>query len=220
MGVFSAILLLALTAAPSGEPDGILDPLIEKCAEIDDEYMAGKTGTEARLSIMRSLKGKIGPITYVHSKFRNTDTSVRDTAFGKTYTGTAEGPRVFPTAGKYVAIVPPGFEKRVKKWSEEALKGNSTVARAELASALFTEAYVGKGGQLNEEKMFLLYRAAAEDGNAGAMFMCGICRYYGIGIAKDEKKALKMLKRWKDLSGETKAKRGGWVARRFETINK
>ena len=219
MGALAAIFLLALTAAPSGEPGGILDPLIEKCAEIDDEYMAGKTGTEARLSIMRSLKGKIGPITYVHEKqLKASSQAVTTSAFGTTYTGPAKGPRVFPAAGKYIAQVPPGLEKRIKGWAEEALKGTSTVARAELASALFTEAYVGKG-QLNEEKMFLLYRAAALDGNAGAMFMCGICRYYGIGIAKDEKKALKMLKLWKELSGETKAKSGGWVARRFEAIN-
>lgn len=220
MVFLASIFLLFAAIVPSGEADGILDSLVAKCDAIDDEYMAGKTGTEARHAILRSLRGKIGPIEYVHSDVRlRPSTSAQDTAFGKTYTGSLKGPHVFPIGGKYIALVPDEFTLQIKKWAAEGLKGDSVVARAELASALFAEAYLGKG-ELNEAKMFLLYRNAAEAGNSGAMFMCAVCRYYGIGIPKDEAKALKMLQHWKQLSGTKSVPRDGWIARRFAVINR
>lgn len=220
MGFLASIFILFAAIVPSGEAGGILDALVAKCDAIDDEYMVGKVGTEARHAILRSLRGKIGPIEYVHSDARlRASTASHDTAFGKTYTGPLKGPHVFPIGGKYVALVPDEFTLQIKKWAVEGLKGDSIVARAELASALFAEAYIGKG-ELNEAKMFLLYRNAAEAGNSGAMFMCAICRYYGIGIPKDEKKALKMLECWKRLSGTKSVARDGWIARRFAVINK
>ena len=220
MGLFASIFLLFAVVIPSGEADGILDALVAKCDAIDDEYMSGKTGTEARHAILRSLHGKIGPIEYVHSDARlRPNASEQNTAFGKTYTGRLKGPHVFPIGGKYIALVPDEFAVQIKKWADEGLKGDSVVARAELASALFAEAYIGKG-ELNESKMFMLYRNAAESGNSGAMFMCAVCRYYGIGIPKDEGKALKMLQCWKKLSGTKSVPRDGWIARRFAVINK
>lgn len=51
------------------------------------------------------------------------------------------------------------------------------------------------------------------------MFMSGVCLYYGIGTTKNKKLAYKRLEEWKIASGTTKAKRGGWIARRFEVIN-
>lgn len=218
---FAAIFLLFAAFVPAGEPDGILDALVAKCDLIDDEYMAQKTGTEARHSILRSLRGKIGPIEYVHSDARHRPSTAKtqDTGFGKAYNGPLKGPHVFPIGGKYIAIVPDEFTRKIRQWAEEGLRGTSVVARAELASALFAEAYVGKG-ELNESKMFLLFRNAAENGNAGAMLMCAVCRYYGIGISKDERKALKMLEHWKRMSGTKSVPRDGWFARRFAVINR
>ena len=68
--------------------------------------------------------------------------------------------------------------------------------------------------------MFKCFLLAGEAGNAEAKFMTGVCLYYGIGCTRSKKKAREALKGWKEASGTTKANRGGWVARRFEEINK
>lgn len=215
-----SILLLALivsAAAYAAETDGILKALAQKCDVIDDEYMLKKTGTEARRAIMKSVRGEIGCIAY-ESEFELRDQGSRASGnFGSTYTGD-KGLKLFPPGGEYKLTVPADFDAKVKAW-KAGMKEKDADATGEIAAALFLEA-IKRDGVMNEAKMFGLFKTAAEGGNADAMFMQAICHYYGIGCTKSRPTAYKRLEDWKRMSGTTKAKRGGWIARRFEFINR
>lgn len=214
---FLLLILLVSAAAYAAETDGILKALAQKCDVIDDEYMLKKTGTEARQSIMRSIRGEIGCIAY-ESEIELKDAGSRASGnFGSTYTGD-KGIKMFPPGGTYKHTLPADFDAKVKAW-KAGMKEKDAEATGELAAALFTEA-VKRDGTLNETKMFGLFKTAAEGGNADAMFMQAICHYYGIGCVKSRPTAYKRLADWKQMSGTTKAKRGGWIARRFEFINR
>lgn len=218
------ITLLAFLACGAFAKDiegiSLLDALVQKCDLIDDEYMEKKTGTEARESIMRSLRGVIGPISY-ESELENSMRS--DVSAGKF--GASIEPKLgrgmvpFPPGGNYVLSRTPAYERSIKLW-KSGLKDKDPVCTGEVAAALFTEALKSESGKLNETKMLDLFKKSADSGHANSMFMCGVCFYYGIGCPQNKKKGLKALEAWKITSGATKAKRGGWVARRFETINK
>lgn len=214
------VLLFALivsAAAYAAETDGILKALAQKCDVIDDEYMLKKTGTEARRAIMKSVRGEIGCISY-ESEFELKDRGSRASgSFGSTYTG-SKGLNLFPPGGEYKLTLPADFDDKVKAW-KLGLKMKDADATGELAAALFIEA-IKRDGVMNESKMFGLFKTSAEGGNADAMFMQAICHYYGIGCTKSRPTAYKRLEDWKRMSGTTKAKRGGWIARRFEFINR
>lgn len=216
--VLLAFLSVVSVASSAMETPGIIAELVKKCDLIDDEYMAKKSGTEARLSILRSARGQIGIIAY-ESEFERQAKKGGGPGgvFGSAYTG-AQGPVMFPPGGTYTVVKPDDFDETVKSW-KAGLKAKDPVATGELAAALFTEA-VKRDGTLNESKMYGLFKTAGEAGNADAMFMQGVCLYYGIGCTKSRMGAFKRLEAWKKASGTTKAKRGGWVARRFEVINK
>lgn len=213
-----ALLLLVVSVASwAAETDGIIAALVRKCDLIDDEYMEKKTGTAARQAIMKSVRGEIGCIAY-ESEFELKDRGTRSSGnFGTSYTGD-KGLKMFPPGGEYKLILPADFDSKVKTW-KKGLKEKDSEATAELAAALFMEA-IKREGTLNESKMFAFFKTAADQGEADAMFMTGICYYYGIGCTKSRSKAYKNLESWKLASKTTKAKRGGWIARRFEVINK
>lgn len=220
------ITLLAFLACGAYSKDiggtvSLLDALVQKCDLIDDEYMEKKTGTEARESIMRSLRGVIGPINYESEL----EKSMRSGSVGGGKFGASIEPKIgrgivpFPPGGKYVLSTTPAYERSIKIW-KAGLKDKDPACTGEVAAALFTEALKSESGKLNETKMLDLFKKSADAGHAPSMFMCGVCFYYGIGCPQNKKKGLKALEAWKITSGATKAKRGGWVARRFETINK
>lgn len=211
------ILSLVSAAVMAAETDGIIAALVQKCDNIDDEYLGKQTGTEARRSIMKCVRGEIGCISY-ESEFELKDRGSRSSGnFGSTYSGD-KGLKMFPPGGEYKLSTPPDFEAKVKTW-KKGLKEKDSRATAELAAALFMEA-VKREGTLNESKMFAFFKTAADQGEADAMFMTGVCYYYGIGCTRSRSRAFKNLEAWKQASKTTKAKRGGWIARRFEVINK
>lgn len=209
--------LIVSAAAYAAETDGILKALAQKCDVIDDEYMFKKTGTEARRAIMRSVRGEIGCISYESEFELKVRGSRASGSFGSTYTG-RKGLNLFPPGGEYKLTLPADFDDKVKAW-KLGLKMKDADATGELAAALFMEA-IKRDGVMNESKMFGLFKTSAEGGNADAMFMQAICHYYGIGCTKSRPTAYKRLEDWKRMSGTTKAKRGGWIARRFEFINR
>lgn len=218
------ITLLAFLACGAFAKDiegiSLLDALVQKCDLIDDEYMEKKTGTEARESIMRSLRGSIGPISYESEIEKMMSGGNQSGKFGATLSNaSAQGPKLFPPGGVYTVSTTPAYERSIKLW-KSGLKDKDPVCTGEVAAALFTEALKSESGKLNETKMLDLFKKSADSGHAPSMFMCGVCFYYGIGCPQSKKKGLKALEAWKITSGATKAKRGGWVARRFETINK
>lgn len=218
------ITLLAFLACGAFAKDiegiSLLDALVQKCDLIDDEYMAKKTGAEARESILRSLRGPIGPISYNSEIEKKMSGGNQAGKFGATLSSSSErGPKIFPPGGVYSVSVTPAYERAIKVW-KAGLKDKDPVCTGEIAAALFTEALKSDSGKLNETKMLDLFKKSADSGHAPSMFMCGVCFYYGIGCPQNKKKGLKALEAWKITSGTTKAKRGGWVARRFETINK
>lgn len=218
------ITLLAFLACGAFAKDiegiSLLDALVQKCDLIDDEYMAKKTGAEARESILRSLRGSIGPISYDSEIEKKMSGGNQAGKFGATLSGLSErGPKIFPPGGVYSVSVTPAYERAIKVW-KAGLKDKDPDCTGEVAAALFTEALKSESGKLNEAKMLDLFKKSADSGNANSMFMCGVCFYYGIGCPQNKKKGLKALEAWKVTSGTTKAKRGGWIARRFETINK
>lgn len=208
--------LIVSAAAFAAETDGILKSLAQKCDVIDDEYMLKRTGTDARQAILRLLRGEIGIVSYESEVERNL-AGGRGTSFGSSYEG-ARGPKIFPPGGAYRVVTPSNFDTKVKAW-KLGLKEKDADATGELAAALFVDA-IKRDGVMNESKMFGLFKTSAEGGNADAMFMQAICHYYGIGCTKSRPTAYKRLEDWKRMSGTTKAKRGGWIARRFEFINR
>lgn len=198
----------------------VLNALVAKCDLIDDEYIGRQTGAKAREAIMRLLNGPIGPVNYVHESMKDrTDDTVRESGFGKTFSGpTALGPKIFPLAGKYIAVTKPAFDKGLAKWVEAAKKG-SPEACGEMASVFFCSASHGRYSP-SDAKLFKLYKVAADGGVAGAKFMCAVCYFYGIGTNVNRKAAYAMLQQWKESTGTKKAKKGGWIARRFAEVNR
>lgn len=212
-----AILALVSVALPAAETSGIIAELVRKCDLIDDEYMAKKSGADARKAIMRCVRGKIGIISYESEIEKKMGGGGGNGSFGSAYSGN-QGVKIFPPGGEYRLVTPANFDKTVAKW-KSGHKDKDAAATAELAAALFTEAYKGTGGSVSESTIYRLFKTAADKGDADAMFMSGVCLYYGIGTTKNKKLAYKRLEEWKIASGTTKAKRGGWIARRFEVIN-
>lgn len=219
--IFSLVALLGVSAFGKSIEGtvSLLDALVEKCDLIDDEYMVKKTGTEARESILRSIRGTIGPISY-ESEIEKSMSGGSAGKFGATVAADPlQGAKFFPPGGEYKLTTSPAFDKSLKIW-KAGYKEKDPTCTAELAAAYFTGANAPSGSKLNETKMLALFKAAAEGNEPNAMFMCGVCYYYGIGCSPNKKKGLKALEAWKICSGTTKAKRGGWIARRFDTINK
>lgn len=215
----AALIGLGACASTVEGTQSLLDALVEKCDLIDDEYMGKKTGTEARIAIMRSLRGKIGPVSYDLMDGPAMAMSAGTGGnFGAGYEGD-RGPKLFPPEGKYKTSTTPAFDAYLKVW-KAGHKDKDPACTGEIAATLFTEAGAQNGKKLNETKMLELFKASADAGEPSAMFMSAVCYYYGIGCAQNKRKAYKALEAWKYCSGTTKAKRGGWIARRFAFINR
>lgn len=213
--ILVAFIALGAIGKAAGETVSLLGALVERCDLIDDEYMAKKTGTEARESILRSIRGEIGPIRYESEIEKSMSSQGGAGNFGATVSANAgSGPKLFPPGGKYTVVKSADFESALKTW-KAGYKEKDPLSTAELAASYFTGANAPATGKLNETKMLGLFKQAADAGEPNAMFMCGVCYYYGIGCSPNKKKGLKALEAWKYCSGTTKAKRGGWVARRF-----
>lgn len=217
--LFAALIAMGARASNVEGTVSLLDALVEKCDLIDDEYMGKKTGTEARVAILRTLRGKIGPVSYDlvdgPSMVMNSGSGGN---FGSGYEGD-RGPKLFPPEGTYKTSTTPVFESSLKVW-KAGHKQKDPACTGEIAATLFTEAGAPVGNKLNETKMLALFKASADAGEPSAMFMSAVCYYYGIGCAQNKRKAYKALEAWKYCSGTTKAKRGGWIARRFAFINR
>lgn len=217
--LFAALITMGACASNVEGTESLLDALVEKCDLIDDEYMGKKTSTEARIAILRTLRGKIGPVSYDlvdgPAMAMGNGTSGK---FGSDYTGD-RGPKLFPPEGTYKTTTTPEFDRSLKIW-KSGHKQKDPACTGEIAATLFTEAGAPAGNKLNETKMLALFKSSADAGEPSAMFMSAVCYYYGIGCPQNKRKAYKALEAWKYCSGTTKAKRGGWIARRFAFINR
>lgn len=219
--IFEAALLLVAPVAFAGE--SVLKPLVAQCDLIEDEIVGKATGHAARLAALRCMAGQIGPVRYVHHATKNVSSGAGNTtSFGTTLTEERArqlgAPKIPPPTGPYDSETQPTFEADLKKWIARAKEGDPE-ACAEIGATIFLDAQPAKYA-FTEERMFKCFLLAGEAGNAEAKFMTGVCCYYGIGCARNRKKAREALKDWKTATGTTKATRGGWVARRFAEINK
>lgn len=188
----------------------ILPELVKKCDRIDDEFVTA-TGKEAWDDVMRCLNGKIGPVNHHHASESGTTAKV-STAFGTTWNGPANlGPKVFPPRGKYVTDRPKNFVPGFKKITAAARAGDA-MACGEVASAIFVKAITSE--KYDAKKMFEYFRAAGIAGSADAIFMCGVCGYYGIGTKRNRGDAIKAFKIWQAMT-HAEVREGGWVHRRL-----
>ncbi len=206
--IFSASIALA--------EERILPELVKKCDKIDDEFLEFALDDNVWDNIMRCLNGKIGPVNHHHISESGTST-VKSGAFGTAWKGPdSMGPKVFPNRGKYITDKPSSFTPTYKKLVEKAKKGDPD-ACGEVAAAIFVKAITNKS--FTATKMFEYFRAAGIAGSADAIFMCGVCGYYGIGTLRNRKDAIKALKIWQNLT-HAELREGGWVQRRLSNQSK
>ena len=95
------------------------------------------------------------------------------------------------------------FDTRIKEDLQTAKEFNAQVSK--LLSVY---------QKYDAKKMFEYFRAAGIAGSADAIFMCGVCGYYGIGTKLNRGDAIKALKIWQEMT-HAEVREGGWVHRRL-----
>lgn len=190
-----------------------LTSLAVKVDDIDDEFVDKSTGKEARLKIMKCLRGQIAGVNYHLVGEKKIVGEIKGGAFGSEYKGPLKGPQFFPPPGEYIAEVPSTFQDGMKKLAF-AVRGKHVGAGAQAAALYFMDA-VKNNKTLTESKMYSLIKTAAtKGGNDDALLLSGVCNYYGIGTTRNRAAAVKILKKWaKNHPDDYTA--GGWIHERI-----
>ena len=204
----------------------ILEPLVQRLNDINDNEIGEAIPRTARIVVMSKISGQIGPVNYHRVIMSRTITSTENigsfsgySSSGGFVTGDVYGPvsRTETRAGNYVCDVPNGFKSSLNEMMSIGRKGHSR-ANAEVGACIFVDAAKGMIG-MDERKALKLFEMAANAGDAEAMFMQSFCLFYGIGNPSNRKKnvekAYRVLLDWERNPGSQSLRNSGWAKRRL-----
>ena len=208
----------------------ILEPLVKRLNDIEDDRMKHAVSRTARMVAMSAIAGRIGPVNYHRMIKTKTVTSTQNigTFYGQTQggsliSGDVYGPvsRTRTKVGGYVCEVPNGFKSAFDQMSSLGRKGHAR-ANAEVASCIFVDAAKGMIG-MDERKSLQLFEGAANAGDAEAMFMQAFCLFYGIGTQSNNSNtanAYRVLLGWEQHADSESLRNSGWAKRRLSEAHK